>query len=359
LKRLGLANALLGAFLISAALFGVWRFVAAPRLYSEWRTFEPSGTCDQLGVFFDGTDQSFDRYPNDDLRTNVAHLALAMGPDDCRIYLPGIGARGPGAERTMAELFGAGSRRKRDTAYLEILRKANPSTRLFLLGAGTGALNAIVLSHTLERAGLTRVTARVDRRTGDTGELTFEGAAQPMPIAFLGLFDATTTAFSPMHAAFAHDLEVIDVPENVERAVHLVALDEPRRAFRVVHINSSEKAREVWFAGAHSDVAGGNGNTGVSSLPLLYMLGEIERAGLRPPEPRLKARARSSLSRSRRISRPLGITQDYVREILVAKDFARSSSPPQIHASVTRGLTARTLPSDYVAVGADESAATP
>lgn len=47
------------------------------------------------------------------------------------------------------------------------------------------------------------------------------------------------------------------LPEGVHRALHFVALDEQRLAFRPTLINHDGRTVEIWLAGVHSDIGGG------------------------------------------------------------------------------------------------------
>src|SRR6185295_18259496 len=84
----------------------------------------------------------------------------------CTIYVPGFAADASGLPAFFGQAWGSGSRNARDSAYLQLLERATPASRIVILGAGTGALNAVMLTHTLGRIGLSRVAASVDRRNG-------------------------------------------------------------------------------------------------------------------------------------------------------------------------------------------------
>ena len=58
---------------------------------------------------------------------------------------------------------------------------------------------------------------------------------------------------------------------------HALALDERRRTFMATRVAG---AYEVWFAGVHSDVGGGNDNRGLSDIPLRWMALRAQDAGL-------------------------------------------------------------------------------
>lgn len=59
---------------------------------------------------------------------------------------------------------------------------------------------------------------------------------------------------------------------TVEKALHMVALDDKRKAFQPTLMNLDERILEVWFAGAHSDVGGGYYRDGLSDITLRFML---------------------------------------------------------------------------------------
>jgi hypothetical protein len=66
------------------------------------------------------------------------------------------------------------------------------------------------------------------------------------------------------------------LPSNVLRALHLVSLDDKRKAFQPTLMNQDGRVREVWFPGAHSDVGGGYNFDGLSDNALRYFLDWFE-----------------------------------------------------------------------------------
>jgi len=66
------------------------------------------------------------------------------------------------------------------------------------------------------------------------------------------------------------------LPSNVEKAVHMVALDDKRRAFQPTLMNKQKDVLEVWFAGAHSDVGGGYFHDGLSDTSLRFFMAWFE-----------------------------------------------------------------------------------
>ena len=104
-------------------------------------------------------------------------------------------------------------------------------------------------------------------------------------IAFLGVFD-TVAALDGVHRK-GEDVRTDVVFENgslhqgVQRAVHLLALDETRIPFTPTQINKDrndpERILEAWFPGVHSDVGGGYWLDGLSDIALEFMMHECKK----------------------------------------------------------------------------------
>ncbi len=101
------------------------------------------------------------------------------------------------------------------------------------------------------------------------------------PVRFLGVFD-TVASFGlpnlqdselpPTQVVFKDKNRVSD---NVEQAVHLVALDERRNAFKPTLMAAEARITEIWLPGVHSDVGGGYFYDGLSDVSLTHMLDEV------------------------------------------------------------------------------------
>lgn len=72
------------------------------------------------------------------------------------------------------------------------------------------------------------------------------------------------------------------LPEGVHRALHLVALDEQRLAFRPTLINHDGRALEIWLSGVHSDIGGGYRRDGIGDIALRTLTHWIERQTKQP-----------------------------------------------------------------------------
>jgi Uncharacterized conserved protein (DUF2235). len=98
-------------------------------------------------------------------------------------------------------------------------------------------------------------------------------------IRFLGLWDVVDSfgfaLLGDQALNFFHQLEIPKT--NIDYCFHAMALDERRPSFLNTRLQG---AYEVWFRGVHSDIGGGNGNTGLSDITLRWMLEKAKAAGL-------------------------------------------------------------------------------
>lgn len=104
-------------------------------------------------------------------------------------------------------------------------------------------------------------------------------------VAFLGVFD-TVAAMNGVQRAGEHIASDVlfengTLHEDVERAVHIVALDEDRVLFRPTLINrdptNGQRITEIWFPGVHGDIGGGYWHDGLSDGALEFMIGQCRR----------------------------------------------------------------------------------
>ena len=103
---------------------------------------------------------------------------------------------------------------------------------------------------------------------------------QNLKIAFLGVFDTVGAidAIRPRGEQTGGDVEFENgtIHERVERAAHVLSLDEDRVAFEPTLMNrdasNPERITEIWFPGVHGDVGGGYWLDGLADVSLGYMI---------------------------------------------------------------------------------------
>ena len=66
------------------------------------------------------------------------------------------------------------------------------------------------------------------------------------------------------------------LPSHILKALHIVSLDDKRKAFQPTLINQDGRVTEIWFPDAHSDVGGGFNFDGLSDNALRFFLDWFE-----------------------------------------------------------------------------------
>lgn len=103
-----------------------------------------------------------------------------------------------------------------------------------------------------------------------------------LPVKFVGVFDTVAATrgsldlnpktFPASGIVFENDI----LGSHIEKAVHIVAIDEQRLVFQPTLFNKDSRIKEVWFAGVHSDIGGGYQQDGLSDICLEFMLNEVK-----------------------------------------------------------------------------------
>lgn len=110
------------------------------------------------------------------------------------------------------------------------------------------------------------------------------GKCKKCKVSFLGVFD-TVAAMDGVHRKgerISSDVffENGTLNSRINKAVHLVSLDETRVPFSPTLINEDEekpdRILEAWFPGVHSDIGGGYWYDGLSDCALEFMMKEMQ-----------------------------------------------------------------------------------
>lgn len=242
----------------------------------------------KLIINFDGTgNEPGDAMAhNDDIRedeniSNILKIHLLAGGNlentaqaidgQQSFYYPGVGVRGGFFKRLWRQAFAAKAPEIIMSEALEDLEQVyEKNDRLYIFGFSRGAAIARLFASRLAKNGIQ----------------TAKGSLDPQPVvSFLGVFD-TVAAFGkpnldkatrPVSDVVFEDGTISPIIRN---ALHLLALDENRLAFRPTLMNHEARANEVWLPGVHSDVGGGYDKDGLSDNALSYMLNQSTLFGL-------------------------------------------------------------------------------
>lgn len=105
----------------------------------------------------------------------------------------------------------------------------------------------------------------------------------PHKVKFIGVFDTVAATRGSLdlnpdtYPASGIVFENGTLGDHVEKAVHLLSLDEKRILFQPTLFNYDSRVHEVWFAGVHSDIGGSYWFDGLSDITLQYMLNCVEK----------------------------------------------------------------------------------
>jgi uncharacterized protein (DUF2235 family) len=227
---------------------------------------------------FDGTGQRDDQPELENTNdTNVARFFFAYRPNDEGLpvddrhnhYQRGVGSAGL-FRKAVGTITGFGGRtfiRRALDKLKENIQRGD--TVIDVVGFSRGAALALDFVNEIAKGKAKLPDGRIPT------------------VRFLGLWDCVPSfgvAISPLNIGWD-----LDLPANVTRCFHALALDERRGNFhlhrpKLLGDGDSARLTEVWFRGVHSDV-GGNGAKerpvrGLASIPLNWMFVNAQAAGL-------------------------------------------------------------------------------
>ena len=227
---------------------------------------------------FDGTGQRDDDPDVEDVKdTNVARFFFAYRPSDSDLpmddrknhYQRGVGSAGL-FRKALGTVTGFGGRTFVKRALSKLKENISEGeTTIDVVGFSRGA--ALALDYVNEIA---------------KGKAKLPDGSIP-PVRFVGVFDCVPSfgvPISPLNIGWD-----LDVPANVQRCFHALALDERRGNFHLHRPKILGEVRdgcltEVWFRGVHSDVGGSGAKEvpprGLASIPLNWMFHNAIACGL-------------------------------------------------------------------------------
>jgi uncharacterized protein (DUF2235 family) len=186
--------------------------------------------------------------------------------DGDEIFLVGF-SRGAFTVQCLASLIGQiGLLRKEGLQYLRGLFTLWANQEFRTLGSGDKKPLLQLLHNHVEN---------IVRERGDAVKRNVKIKALAVwdTVSSLGL---PTPQLSPRPLSFVGKI----VPDIADNAFQALALDENRRHFkpRVWEARESEttNVKQCWFLGSHADVGGGNQDSGLASLSLLWMIAQLE-----------------------------------------------------------------------------------
>jgi uncharacterized protein (DUF2235 family) len=269
----------------------------------------------RLVVCCDGTWNT----PDQSSPTNVSKLFNAIDRtrgapvEQLATYERGVGTRP--WERSIGGMFGFGLSGNVLAGYRFLIDHFTPAAdnadgvddEIFLFGFSRGAFTARSLGGLIRNSGLLRRAhvERVDEAyalyrsrsesthpSSDAAERFRAAYAHTPRIRFIGVWDTVGALGIPadrlrLLRLFNRRWEFHDtqLSRSVDHAYHAVSIDERRGPFRPTMWIQNDRpgdqvVEQVWFAGVHSDVGGGERDPSLSELALHWMAGRAAACGL-------------------------------------------------------------------------------
>lgn len=243
--------------------------------------------------------------------TNIEKIArtIQTDPTPCGgtqqlvLYVGGVGI-GYKLDQLLGGAFGSGLFNNVKTAYRFLALNYEEGDEIFVFGFSRGAYTARSLVGMIGYVGLlTRRSVIADKLPeavtryqrkrpaggafGASNEEFKRDFCHPdTPTKFIGVFDTVGALGVPGMLPKDHHFHDIRLGESVQCARQALAIDEGRMVFAPClweapdRPDEPDRIKQVWFEGAHSDVGGGYGETGLSDTALLWMVSEANLRGL-------------------------------------------------------------------------------
>ncbi|MCQ8878810.1 DUF2235 domain-containing protein [Pseudoalteromonas shioyasakiensis] len=230
-------------------------------------------TAKTLIFNFDGTGNeprdaeqfSSDHFKEDASISNILKLHLLLGgslnnepttrfDNQLSFYFQGIGTKGSRLKRLLNQSIAP-----RDDDVASILNHAISDFKSYYQTGDTVLLTGFSRGAALAR----RFAKCLEPFTNNNVYLCVFDT-----VASIGLSKVTKATRGAEHVIFENHT----IANNLENALHCVALDEKRRAFEPTLMNHQPNVQEVWFAGAHSDIGGGYYRDGLADICLRFAI---------------------------------------------------------------------------------------
>ncbi|MGA9346311.1 MAG: DUF2235 domain-containing protein [Nocardioidaceae bacterium] len=236
-------------------------------------------------------------------RTIQTDPSASGGVQQLVLYVGGVGI-GYKLDQLLGGAFGSGLFNNVKTAYRFLALNYEEGDEIFVFGFSRGAYTARSLVGMIGYVGLlTRrsviadklpeAVTRYQRKQPAAGafgasneEFKRDFCHADIPTKFIGVFDTVGALGVPGMLPKDHQFHDINLGDSVQCARQALAIDEQRMVFAPCLWEAPERpedpdrVKQVWFEGAHSDVGGGYGETGLSDTALLWMASEANQRGL-------------------------------------------------------------------------------
>lgn len=211
---------------------------------------------------------------------------------------------GSGLRRLANRVLGMGFRHEIFEAYEFIANNYMPGDEIYLIGSGRGAFVLQYVAYMISTSGLLHVD-NLDQiknayiysklmgtaRRGPAGKnLRQSFQSRDVPIRFLGCWDTVGSHGIPVRglrqfSILWNEFLSENVSSAVQSAYQALALDETNTAFKPhvwIGVKSKQLRRleQVWFAGKHENITGGQRDSRLSDIAFRWLLNKATDEGL-------------------------------------------------------------------------------
>jgi uncharacterized protein (DUF2235 family) len=203
--------------------------------------------------------------------------------------------------------------------------------KVFIFGFSRGAYTARLLGHLIDWTGIPKESRDCEEGVSlfldgkGAGAQKGSGRFFEVRVEMVGVWDTVKTAA-------IRDYRDAKLPKAVVAGYHAMALDEKRALFPVLRWKGAkDRAKEMWFAGVHSNVGGGYADSGLSDIALRWMIDSAREHGLKFKRNEVE----------KFMPNPLGQQRDSFKEAsLPGKKPRRIRNGDLIHQSVEKRMAA-------------------
>jgi len=250
--------------------------------------------------------------------TNVTKVARAIltsaadGTDQIVYYHDGIGTSGGAVDRHTDGAFGHGMEDNVRDLYRFIVYNYEANDELYFFGFSRGAFTVRTLAGFMNKVGLIEkdddyyvpeiYACYENNVVRDSAEWqqafhNVKGTRPCPPFHFIGVWDTVGALGAPgflgqVFNSKKYQYHDIGLNPNILNAYHAVAIDERRKPFAQNMWKRpagwTGKLEQAWFAGVHSNVAGGYAPDGLANEALHWIVEKAESLGLEFDKPFLK-----------------------------------------------------------------------
>ncbi|KAJ9614430.1 hypothetical protein H2200_002566 [Cladophialophora chaetospira] len=219
-------------------------------------------------------------------------------------YQPGVGT-GVG-DKISGGVYGAGLSANVRAAYGFLAHNYNPGDQIYFFGFSRGAYTARAIAGLvtsfglLTKRGMDNFSAvyqeyyeKQDKSQGpDLDQLVKVAGGKDnihedadKSVQIIGVWE-TVDFHKASGSGEKFEFYSNKLSEKVKYGFHALALDENRDAFLPTLWESNVKlpggtnAKQVWFSGVHSEVGGGDADSGLADISLAWMIAECHKTGL-------------------------------------------------------------------------------